>query len=70
METDEGDFHFAFEIEKKYALEREPFFEMLKNAAIKSKTSEVILNDDQLNQLTEVLSSIKRKRKRKIKKVP
>ena len=70
VETDEGDFHFAFEIEKKYALEREPFFEMLKNAAIKSKTSEVILNDDQLNQLTEVLSSIKRKRKRKIKKVP
>ena len=70
VETDEGDFHCAFEIEKKYTLEREPFFEMLKNAAIKSKTSEFILNDDQLNHVTEVLSSIKRKRKRKIKKVP
>jgi hypothetical protein len=70
VETDEGDFHCAFEIEKRYSLEREPFFEMLKNAAIKSKTSEVMLNDVQLSQVTEVLSSIKRKRKRKIPKVP
>jgi len=65
VETDEGDFHCAFEVDKKYSLEREPFFEMLKNAAIKSKTAEVILNDVQLNHVTEVLSSIKRKRKRK-----
>ena len=60
----------AFEIEKTYSLEREQFFEMLKNANIKSKTSEIILNDDQLNQVAIVLSSIKRKRKHKIKKVP
>ncbi len=70
VETDEGDFHFAFETEKKYSLEREPFFEMLKNATIKAKTSEIILNDDQLRRVAEVLSSIKKKRKHKIKKVP
>lgn len=69
VETDEGDFHCAFEIEKKYSIEREPFFEMLKNATIKSKTSEIILNDGQLKQVSEVLSLIKRKRKRKAKKV-
>ena len=68
VETDEGDFHCAFKIEKKYSLEREPFFELLKNATIRSKTSEIILNDDQLKQVGEVLSSIKRKRKRKFKK--
>jgi hypothetical protein len=69
VETDEGDFHCAFETEKKYSIEREPFFELLKNAAVKSKTSEIILNDDQLKQVSEVLSLIKRKRKRKVKKV-
>ena len=68
VETDEGDFHCAFEIEKKYSLEREHFFEMLKNASINSKTSEIILNDDQLNQVTEVLSSIKAEKKTQIQK--
>ncbi len=38
VETDEGDYHAAFEIEKTYILQREPFYEMLKNANIKSKT--------------------------------
>jgi hypothetical protein len=65
VETDEGDYHAAFEIEKTYKLQREQFFEMLKNANIKSKTSEIILNNDQLNQIAIVVSSIKRKRKRK-----
>jgi len=68
VETDEGDLHGAFETEKIYTLEREPFYEMLKNANISFKTSETILNDNQLNQLSIVLSSIKRKRKRKAKK--
>ena len=68
VETDEGDFHCAFETEKKYSVEREPFFEMLKNAGIKSKTSEITLNDNQLKQVTEILSSIKKKRKRKFNK--
>ena len=67
VETDEGDLHGAFETEKIYTLEREPFFEMLKNANISFKASEIILNDNQLNQLSIDLSSIKRKRKRKAK---
>ena len=65
VETDEGDYHAVFEIEKTYILQREQFYEMLKNANIKSKTSEIILNNDQLNQIASALSSIKRKRKRK-----
>jgi hypothetical protein len=67
VETDEGDLHGAFETEKIYTLEREPFYEMLKNANISFKTSETILNKNQLNQLSIILSSIKRKRKRKAK---
>ena len=71
VETDEGDLHIAFEKEKNYVLQREKFFEMLKNANIRSKTSEIALNNDQLNQIALILSSIKRKRKRKsLKKVP
>jgi hypothetical protein len=65
VETDEGDFHCAFEVEKKYELEREKFFDMLKKSSISSKTSETILNDDQLEQVDNVLSSIKKKRKHK-----
>ena len=67
VETDEGDFHCAFEVEKKYELEREKFFDMLKNSRINSKTSETILNDEQLKQVDNVLSSIKKKRKHKSK---
>ena len=65
IETDEGDYHAAFEIEKTYILKRELYYEMLKKANIKSKTSEIILNNDQLNQIAITLSSIKHKRKRK-----
>jgi len=68
IETDEGDLHGVFETEKTYTMEREPFHEMLKNANISSKTSETILNDNQLNQIAIALSSIKRKRRRKAKK--
>jgi len=68
IETDEGDLHGVFETEKTYTLEREPFHEMLKNVNISSKTSETLLNDNQINQITIVLSSIKRKRKCKAKK--
>jgi hypothetical protein len=71
VETDEGDLHIAFESEKNYVLRREKFFEMLKNANIRSKTSEIALNNDQLNQIALILDSVKRKRKRKSqKKVP
>lgn len=65
VETDEGDLHCAYETEKNYSLDREKFYEMLKNAKIRSKTSETVLNDEQLKQVANVLSSIKRKRKRK-----
>jgi hypothetical protein len=65
VETDEGDYHAAFKTEKTYLLQREQFYEILKKANIKSKTSEIILNTDQLYQIVIVLSSIKRKRKRK-----
>jgi hypothetical protein len=67
VETDEGDLHCAYKKEKTYTLERKQFFEMLKNLNINAKASEMILNDDQLNQVTIVLSSIKRKRKPKAK---
>ncbi len=65
VETDEGDLQCAYETEKNYSLDREQFYEMLKNANIRSKTSETVLNGEQLKQVTNLLSSIKRKRKRK-----
>jgi hypothetical protein len=64
VETDEGDLHCAYKTEKKYILDRKQFFEMLKNLNISAKTPETTLNDDQLTQVANVLSSIKRKRKR------
>jgi hypothetical protein len=65
VETDEGDYHASYETAKTYLQPREQFFEMLKSANIKFKTSEMILNKDQLNQIATVLSSIKQKRTRK-----
>ncbi len=67
VETDEGDLHCAYEAEKTYSLDRERFYELLKNANIKSK-AEAVLNDEQLKQVVDVVSSIKRKRKNKAKK--
>jgi len=63
VETDEGDLHLAYETENNYLLEREKFYEMLKQAGIGSRTSETILDDDQLKHVSFVLSSIKHKRK-------
>jgi hypothetical protein len=65
VETDEGDYHAAFEKEKSFTLERGLFYEMLKKANVNSKSSETILNDEQLNQIALTLSSIKRRRKSK-----
>ena len=67
VETDEGDLHFTCQVEKKYLLEREQFYELLKNMNIHSRTCETILNDEQLNRLSNTLSLIKHKRKRKAK---
>jgi hypothetical protein len=66
VETDEGDLHCAYETEKNYSLDREKFYEMLKNANIKPKT-ETVLNDEQLKLVVDVVSSIKRKRRAKVK---
>jgi hypothetical protein len=63
VETDEGDLHFVCQIEKKYALERQKFFELLKNANIHSKSSEVMLNGEQSKYIVDVLTSIRHRRK-------
>jgi hypothetical protein len=68
VETDDGDLHLAGQIEKKYMLEREQFYELLKNLHINSRLSETILNVEQVKQLTDALSSIKKKRKKKTHK--
>jgi hypothetical protein len=67
VETDEGDLHFVYEPEKTYLLERQQFYEMLKNADISSRTFETTLSDDQIKNITNILSSIKHKRRKKIK---
>jgi hypothetical protein len=67
VETDEGDLHCAYKKEKTYTLERKQFFELLKTMSINAKTSETILNEAQLQQVADVLSSIKRKRRPKCK---
>jgi len=64
VETDEGDLHLAYETENNYLLEREKFYEMLKEACIGPKTSETLLGDYQLKHVSSVLSSIRHKRKR------
>ena len=64
VETDEGDLHVAYETANNYLLEREKFYEMLKEACIGSRTSETMLNDYQLKHVSSVLSSIRHKRRR------
>jgi hypothetical protein len=67
VETDDGDFHCAYTIEKTYLLERKKFFEMVKSINLKAKRSETVLNDDQLKQVVDTLSSIKNKKRPKAK---
>jgi hypothetical protein len=67
VETDEGDFHFAFEDQRKIMLEKDRFYEMLKAVKVNSRTSETVLNEDQLRQVETVFSSFKQKRKNKRK---
>lgn len=62
VETDEGDLHFAYDIEKTYLLERDRFYDMLKRASIGSKTWEIALNKNQIELMTETLSPIKHKK--------
>ena len=63
VETDEGDLHFAYEPKNNYELDRCLFYEILKNINISSKTSEIILNQSQVEYLENALASIKHKRR-------
>ena len=65
VETDDGDLHLACQVEKKYVLEREQFYDLLKNLHITSRSSETMLESEQLKLLTDTLASIKKKRKKK-----
>jgi hypothetical protein len=66
VETDEGDLHLACQLIKKYLLERQQFFDLIKNTNIQ-RTSEMILDEDQLKVIVDTFSRIKIKRKRKSK---
>ena len=68
VETDAGDLHFAYETKKTYATERTKFHEMLKSAGIPAKSSEILLTQDQVNLMTNALSSTKPKKRRKASK--
>ena len=65
VETDEGDLHVACQVQKKYLLEREQFYALLKNMNIPSKTCETILNEEQLNHLNWSLSKLNTKKENK-----
>ena len=56
VETDEGDMHFAYTTRKTYLIERKRFYEMLQNATIGLKNSEIMLNEYQLKQINGTLS--------------
>ena len=64
VETDEGDFHFAYETQNVYSIDRNRFYEILKNATISPKHWAILLNEDQAKLITDTLSSKKQKRKR------
>jgi hypothetical protein len=56
VETDQGDLHFSYKTRKTYLVERNRFYEMLQNATIGLKNSEILLNDYQLTQISKTLS--------------
>jgi hypothetical protein len=62
VETDQGDLHFAYQTRKTYFIERNRFYEMLQNATIGLKNSEILLNDYQLTQINKTLSPKKPKK--------
>ncbi len=68
VETDEGDFHFAYRTEKTFLLDRKRFYEMLVNATIGPKTCGDQLNENQVKWMTETLVSRKTKKPSKSKK--
>ena len=62
VETDEGDYHFAYRVEKIFLLERKRFYEMLVNATIGSKTWGAQLSETQVRWMNETLLSRKTKK--------
>ena len=68
VETDEGDLHFAYSLEKTFLMERNRFYEMLVNATIGPKTWGAQLNEYQVKWMTEILTSNKTKKPLKSKK--
>jgi len=65
LETDEGDLHLASQVLKKFVLERDQFYHLLKNIKIRPRAYEAKLNIEQLKLLSETLSTIKPKRKKR-----
>ena len=65
VETEEGDLHFAYETKQTYQIDRNKFYEVLKNVGIAAKSSEIKLTQDQIKIITTTLSSIKTRKKRK-----
>ena len=61
VETDEGDLHFAYETKKTYLIDKNQLQQILENANIKPKSYETLLNEDQTNLITKILSSDKTK---------
>ena len=68
VETDSGDLHLACQVQKNFILEREKFYETLKNIGINSRSYEMKLEDEQLKRLSDILSTVKPIRKKKTKK--
>jgi hypothetical protein len=68
VETDEGDYHFAYSLEKTFVMERNRFYEMLVNATIGPKTWGTQLNEFQVKWMNETLFSRKTQKLPKPKK--
>jgi hypothetical protein len=65
VETEEGDLHLAYEVKQSYQIDKDQFYQMLKNAGIATKGSEIMLGQDQIKLILATLSSVKTRRKRK-----
>ena len=65
LETDEGDLHLAAQVLKNFILERDQFYDLLKNIKVRPRAYEAKLNAEQLNILSETLSTVKPKRKKR-----
>jgi len=64
METDDGDLHLACQVLKNFILERNQFFDLLKNINIRPRAYEAKLDSEQLRLLSETLATVKTKRKK------